>query len=255
MVRLRLVELPVPAVPGDETPFLDAAATAPLPDVFVLPELFSTGYVMDRIGDLAVGESLEGSSLPGFCGAMGVWCISGTHAVSTGAGLANRLHVISPAGSIAHHVDKVHLFGMMGEDRVFTRGGASGPFDLPWGRAGAMICYDLRFPELARGLVLDGAAVLFVAAHWPFVRSDIFRCLLQARAAEAQVFVAGCNIGGSHLGIEYRGGGGVAGPMGLFLHGEDVAEGVRDFELDMAEVPRARQLIDCLGDRRPEVYR
>lgn len=254
---LRLVELPVAKHSGEaEELVLEAAGISPLPDAFMVPELFTTGYVLDSLPALAlkVGEA----PLPGissFCRERGVWAVAGTLPVMTSRGLVNRLHVISGSGDVVHSTEKVHLFRNMGEDSVFTPGEPSGVFDTPWMSAGAIVCYDVRFPELSRRLVLDGAEIVFVPAEWPEPRMELFRCLLRARSAEAQVFFAGCNIGGEHLGVRFGGGGGVSAPSGNLLEGRDVAQGVRDFTIDPEEVPRMRRRIDCLRDRRPEVYK
>jgi predicted amidohydrolase len=255
-LRLRLIELPVPHSPDEaEGIVLEAAGIRPLPDVFFIPELFSTGYVLDRLPGLARGEGPDPlPAISSFCAGSGVWAVAGTLPVRTSRGIVNRLHVIGSDGSVAHSTEKVHLFRQMGEDRVFAPGIPSGTFETPWMRAGAVVCYDLRFPELSRRLTLAGAEILFVPAQWPEPRMELFRCLLRARSAEAQVFSAGCNIGGEHLGVRFGGGGGVSSPSGSLLEYDDMAMGVRDFTVEPEEVPRARRKIDCLQDRRPEVY-
>jgi len=253
---LRLVETPVPPSPAEaEEIALEAASIRPLPDVFVLPELFTTGYALDSLPGLA---SREGEPiLPltrAFCAREGIWAVAGTLPVLTERGIVNRLHVISPDGSIAHTTEKVHLFRQMGEDGVFTPGSPAGVFRTPWMAAGAAVCYDIRFPELFRALTLGGARIVFVPAEWPKSRIELFRCLLRARSAEAQVFTAGCNVGGEHQGVVFGGGGGVAAPSGALLQGRDAAAWTTDYDIDPEDVPRMRRKIDCLSDRRPEVY-
>ena len=253
---LRLVEQQIRGTPGEaEEQAVEAASITPLPDAFMLPELFTTGYVLDRLPSLALDAAAEPLPLlRAFCAREGVWAVAGALPVSTPGGVVNRLHVISGGGAVVHRTEKAHLFRLMGEDSVFAPGSPSGAFRTPWMEAGAVICYDLRFPELSRSLALAGARILFVPAEWPEPRMELFRCLLRARSAEAQIFTAGCNPGGEHLGVRFGGGGAVSSPSGALLPWRDVAPGVRDFEIDPEEVPRVRQKIDCLSDRRPEVY-
>jgi omega-amidase len=183
-----------------------------------------------------------------------MWVVSGTLPVRTGLGVVNRMAVFSPDGAIAYETEKVHLFKQMGEDTAFFPGKCGGTFPFKGTKAAGIICYDLRFPELARRLVLDGAEILFVPAQWPAGRLELFRSLLRARAAEAQIFTVGCNLGGEHLGVMFNGGGGVAHPGGKMIKGRTVAEGVTDYDIELSDVALIRSRINCLEDRRPEEY-
>jgi predicted amidohydrolase len=234
---------------------LEACSIAPFPDVAVLPELFSIGFLLDAMDAAA----LEPGDLPGLPLARvarecGMWLFGGSFPVRTSGGIVNTMPVYSPSGTLVHTVGKIHLFRAMGEHTVFTGGLPSGVFEMQGIPVGAAVCYDLRFPEVFRDLALEGALILFVAAQWPVQRRKVFRCLLQARSSEAQVFTVGCNLGGDHLGSRFRGGGGVCAPSGDFLKGRRVAAGVTDYVLDMALVGQERKRINCLADRRPETY-
>lgn len=197
---------------------------------------------------------LESLPLADLAGDTGTWIVGGSFPVKTPRGIINTMPVFDPGGKLAHTAEKMHLFRRMGEDTVFTGGKASGVFPFMAGKAGAAVCYDLRFPEVFRPLTLGGATMLIVSAQWPGLRRSVFRCLLQARSAEAQVFTVGCNLGGSHLGTRFGGGGGVVTPGGEFLRGERVMPGVTDYDVDMSQVEDERNRIDCLADRRPEAY-
>ncbi|MBN1433389.1 hypothetical protein JW921_01425, partial [Candidatus Fermentibacterales bacterium] len=214
-----------------------------------------TGYVLDRLAALAVREG-DLTDYPLFLTASAnrMWLVGGSLPVMTGAGLVNRLPVWNREGELVHWTEKVHLFRQMHEDSAFIPGTPSGIFRLEEFEAAAALCYDLRFPEVFRRLVLMGAELIFVPAQWPARRAGLFRSLLRARAAEAQVFVVGCNLGGEHLGVEFGGGGGVALPTGDLLDGTAVSEGVTDFEIDRSLIADTRESIDCLSDRRPDAY-
>jgi len=253
---VRLVQKAIEGSPEDSLEeFLSSASTPPVPDVVVLPELFTVGYVLDRIPSLALEmDELEDSPVSRFASENGVWTVAGTFPVRSSRGIVNLMPVYSPDGSLVYTTEKVHLFRQMGEDRAFAPGSCGGTFPMNDTLAGGIVCYDLRFPELARRLTLAGAEILFVPAQWPSGRIGLFKALLRARAAEAQVFVAGCNLGGSHLGVSFKGGGGIAHPAGRMIKGDQVVPGVTDYSIDPQDVDRLREKIHCLEDRRPEEY-
>ncbi|MCK5840584.1 MAG: carbon-nitrogen family hydrolase [Candidatus Sabulitectum sp.] len=253
---IRLAELPV----AGDWDFCMARAVhsvgiTPKPDVIVFPELFSIGFVLDKIPELAIREAdLRGHALSKAALAHGVSIVGGTLPVRTSRGIINMLPVWDSKGQLIHTTEKSHLFRNMGEDSVFTAGTPSGVFQINGITAGASVCYDLRFPELFRRHTLKGARIIFLPAQWPEPRIELFRSFLRARAGEAQVFFVGCNLGGDHLGVRFRGGGGIASPAGKMLKWMDTGEYLRDFDVDMNEVDIVRNRIACLEDRRPEIY-
>ena len=255
-MRLRLVELPID---GDPDVCMErscaVACASPVPDLALLPELFTTGFVLDRIASLSHSPADLPGLLPARTAASAsMWLAAGTLPVRKDGGTVNRMAVFSRTGEVAYTTEKVHLFRQMGEDTAFSRGACGGTFDLEGTRTAGIVCYDLRFPELSRRLTLEGAVLILVPAQWPSGRITLFKSLLRARAAESQVFVAGCNLGGEHLGVSFMGGGGVAHPSGNLLQGIDIAEGVSDYVLEPHDVAEMRLKIDCLSDRRPEEY-
>lgn len=253
---VRLCELPIR---GSWDRCMERAVSAcsaqPLPDVAVLPELFTIGYVLHRIRGAALNPSDLGSlPLARVAGSTGIWVLGGSFPVSTPRGVINTMPVYDPLGRLVHTAEKIHLFRSMGEEKAFSGGLPTGVFNMGGITAGAAICYDLRFPEVFRPMTISGARIIFVSAEWPKPRQGVFRCLLQARSAEAQVFTVGCNLGGDHLGTVFRGGGGVSSPSGEFIRGHVVSPGVRDFEINIGQVQLERRRIDCLADRRPGAY-
>lgn len=253
---LRLVELGIEGSPAENMyKFSEAAVIPPLPDAVIFPELFTTGYVLDSIPSLALSEEdLIDLPAASAAGDNGIWIIGGTLPVKTDSGVVNRMLVYSPEGALAYQTEKVHLFKQMGEDRAFIPGKCGGTFPFMGTTGAGIVCYDLRFPELSRRLALDGAEILFVPAQWPSGRLELFRSLLRVRAAEAQIFTVGCNLGGEHLGVMFGGSGGVAHPGGKMIRGCSVIENVSDFDIDLTDVEEMRSHMNCLDDRRPEEY-
>ena len=83
----------------------------------------------------------------------------------------------------------------MREDTLFRPGGndKSGPLNTPAGSLAGLVCYDLRFPELARKQAAAGANLMIISAQWPKARVDHWQTLVKARAIENQIYVIACN--------------------------------------------------------------
>ena len=102
----------------------------------------------------------------------------------------------------------------MNETSVYSPGEIAAPFDTRFGRIGALICYDLRFPELFKKLASEGARIIFVPAAWPSVRISDWQELLVKRAIDNKIYIAGINavgddgrniFGGSTMVVNPRG--------------------------------------------------
>jgi predicted amidohydrolase len=126
--------------------------------------------------------------------------------------------------------------------------------DTSVGRIGVFICYDLRFPELARRLAVEGAEIIVVPGEWPKPREEHWRTLLRARAIENQLFVVAANCCGVTGKLDFFGSSLIIGPKGELLAegGYEPAELVAT--LDFAEMQAWREQISCFKDRKPEFY-
>ena len=159
--------------------------------------------------ELSRGEE-DDPALPAFralAEELGIWLLIGSLAIKVSdAQTANRSFLIDPRGGVAVRYDKIFLFDVdlpsgeqYRESRTVAGGAAAVTADLPWGRIGLSICYDLRFPQLYRALAQHGAFALTVPsaftettgkAHW--------HVLLRARAIENGAFVIAPAQGGVH---------------------------------------------------------
>ncbi len=191
----------------------------------------------------------------------GAWLLIGSMVLRASAEkLANRSLLIDPAGTIAARYDKIHMFDVeipdgqsYRESKAYEAGAAAVTADLPWGRLGLTVCYDLRFPDLYRALARAGAAFLTVpsaftkytgAAHW--------HVLLRARAIETGCFVfAPAQCGVHDGGRETYGHSLIVAPWGEVLADGGEAPGVTLAEIDPAEVAKARAMIPALDHDRP----
>ncbi len=173
----------------------------------------------------------------------------------TGEGkIYNTSYIIDSDGEIAGTYRKVHLFTLYREHEHFGRGGPARVFETGSGKIGAMICYDLRFPELARKIALDGAEIICVSALWPLARIEHWSLLLRARAVENQLFVIGTNGCGTEGKITWGGKSAIFSPLGETLAAAGTGEQTVVGVLRGGEIEEFRKLIPCFEDRFPEAY-
>ncbi|HIJ68396.1 MAG TPA: carbon-nitrogen family hydrolase [Deltaproteobacteria bacterium] len=219
----------------------------------VLPEMWSCSFpypvlremaektpeILDRMCKIALDKRLV---------------IAGSLPEAAGKTIFNTGYLIDSTGKIAGRYRKVHLFSLYNEQRHFGYGTSAQVFSTSIGKIGMMICYDLRFPELARKMALDGAEIICVSALWPLVRIEHWSLLLRARAIENQLFVVGCNGCGAEEKITWGGASAIISPLGTVLAqaGQDEQSIVR--ALNPFEMSDFRKTIPCFEDRVPEVY-
>lgn len=120
---------------------------------------------------------------------------------------------------------------------------------LPETTVGIATCYDLRFPELFRGLVDAGAETLVVSAGWPERRRSHWTLLAQARAIENQAFVLACGTAGTHADVPQAGHSIVVDPWGEVLAEAGAGEQVLTVDFDPGKVAATREQFPVLKDR------
>ena len=194
---------------------------APGSDLYVLPEMWSTGFATNPIG---MAEPDGGMSLEwmkdraaeldaAICGSISICNTSdGT--------FRNRHYFVEPSGKYAFY-DKHHLFRYGGEDRYYTAGDERTTVYYRGFRFRLVTCYDLRFPKWVR--YDDDYDALIVVANWPKSRQNAWQILTRARAIENQCFVVGCNRVGEDESCEYIGRSVIVGPKG-----QTIAQAISD---------------------------
>lgn len=201
----------------------------------VLPELWATGFDYPRCVELAGRTPALLEELRQLAAASGLVIGGSLLELPEGKGKEKKpwnTFFIVDANGVVGKYRKQHLFGFWHEDRFFAAGDRPVPITTAHGAVGPLVCYDLRFPELAAGHTFAGAQLLLVSAQWPKSRLDHWRILLQARAVENQAFVVGCNSCGPGGEIEFGGHSMVVGPDGHIL-----AEGGQEEEVVSCALP------------------
>ncbi|MEV0243476.1 carbon-nitrogen family hydrolase [Streptomyces sp. NPDC050674] len=222
-------------------------------DLVLLPELWTTGaFAYEEFAREA--EPLEGPTYEAMAKAAsdaGVWLHAGSVPERDPEGpLYNTSLVFSPSGDLAAAYRKIHRFGFdKGEAVLMGAGSELVTVRLPATTLGLSTCYDLRFPELFRGLVDAGAETLVVAAGWPERRRSHWTLLAQARAVENQSFVLACATAGTHAGIPQAGHSIVVDPWGEVLAQAGAGEEVLTVEFDPGKVTATREQFPALKDR------
>jgi predicted amidohydrolase len=185
-----------------------------------------------------------------------IWLHVGSLAIKIGPDVAaNRSYLIDPNGDVVASYDKIHMFDVdlangesYRESRMFRPGERAVVGDLPWGRIGMSICYDLRFPALYRALAEAGSA--FVAIPAAFTRQTgeaHWHALTRARAIENGCYVFAAAQGGLHeSGRETFGHSLVVDPWGVVIAENGTEPGIVLAEIDPAAVTAARSRIPSL---------
>ncbi|MEU2156965.1 carbon-nitrogen family hydrolase [Streptomyces sp. NPDC019396] len=230
-------------------------------DLVVLPELWPTGaFAYDLF--TAEAEPLDGPTHEVMAKAAadaGVWLHAGSivergpAAEGSAGALFNTSLVFSPAGELARVYRKIHRFGFdKGEAVMMAAGTELVTVPLP-GSPGATLglatCYDLRFPELFRGLVDAGADILVIAAGWPERRRAHWTLLAQARAVENQSYVLAVGSAGTHAGVQQAGHSIVVDPWGEVLAEAGPDEQILTADLDLTKPAATREQFPALKDR------
>ncbi|MNH79791.1 2-oxoglutaramate amidase [compost metagenome] len=225
------------------------------PDVIVLPEMWNTGYALTEINDLADLQGLETKTwLSDFAREYGVHIVGGSVAQKTEGHVRNTMYIYNRQGELVGEYSKIHLFRLMEEEKHLASGEQRVTFELEGITAGSSICYDIRFPELARSLALSGAKALFIPAEWPHPRLHHWRTLLTARAIENQMYVIACNRVGVSGKDSFFGHSMIIDPWGEIIaeggEGEEIVTG----QIDLSIVDEVRKRIPIFEDRRPNLY-
>lgn len=194
-------------------------------DLYVLPEMFSTGFCTSPqgIAEPAASESLAWMKQKAAqCNA----ALAGSIAIEEKGHYYNRFYFVYPDGTVKSY-DKHHLFTYGGEHLNYTAGQERVVVVWKGVRILLQICYDLRFPVFARNRN-DYDLILYVAS-WPTPRVAVWNTLLHARAIENQCYVAGVNRVGSDPNCQYSGGTFLIDP-----YGKDVAVSPTDVESEIS---------------------
>lgn len=181
-------------------------------DLFILPEMFNTGFTMNAkdCAEEVNGKTMEwlrSKAKENNCVVTGSMIVreKSTSDSSANGIFYNRLIWMKPDGSFQQY-DKRHLFRFAEEQKTFTAGSKKIIPELNGWKICPLICYDLRFPVWSRRTKQEDYDVLIYVANWPDQRIHAWKQLLIARAIENQCYVAGVNRIGNDGNMNHHSG-------------------------------------------------
>lgn len=227
-------------------------------DLLVFPESLMTRYEQDRGDFLAAAEPLDGAfctSIDALAAKHGLWMVYTVNELNPEGQPFNTAVVVDDCGQKQGVYRKTHLFDTdftRESDRMGRGNELFEPIETPFGKIGLGICYDLRFPELARYEALRGADLILYPAAWVDgkLKAHQWQTLLTARAIENEVFVAGV----SRADAGYIGQSCIVDPRGVVIAAGGLEQCLVTARVDTKEVSRVRASMPTLNHRRPELY-
>ena len=234
-------------------------------DFIVLPEMFNCPYSNDKFIEYAEEEngSFTLNKISELAKKNNVYILAGSIPEKENDRLYNTSYLFDKQGDIVAKHRKMHLFDIdvkgkitFKESDVLTAGDNVTIADTEFGKIGIGICYDVRFPELARLMVENGALILFYPgafnmttgpAHWEL--------LFRSRALDNQVYCVGVapalNENASYHSFGHSI---VANPWGEIIAEADEKENLIISEIDLSEIKRIREELPLLKNKREDLY-
>ncbi len=231
-------------------------AQHPGSDLYVLPEMWSTGFATEPEGiaaseeDNAALEWMRSEARQrhcALCGSLAIRCADGTY--------RNRHYFVDGRSSAVSYYDKHHLFTYGHEDSYYTPGRQPVVVSYAGFRLLLLTCYDLRFPVWSRYTEQCPYDAILIVANWPQHRQAAWQVLTRARAVENQCYLIGVNRVGDDRYSHYQGASCVIDCYGKTLvqcSPDQVQAATAD--LDLAELQRRRQKFRVLDDRDAFVF-
>ena len=215
-------------------------------ELVLLPELWSCGLLENRKQAVEQAAASRGiiDKLLAISDKRKIFSAGSLPEMDKNGRVFNTLFVAGP-GSFLERYRKIHLFPLLNEGEIFEPGEHARDIWIETSRGkiglGCIICYDLRFPDLARILALRGVDILICSALWPAARREAFETLLKARAMENQCFLLASNACQEVAGVEFAGSSRMICPDGRILFRMENKSGLNIKELDTRWIHKSRK--------------
>ncbi len=233
-------------------------------NMVVLPEMFNCPYETHRFASYAELEGGETwQKLSQVAKAKNIYLISGSIPEMEGDNIYNTSFIFNPEGKQIGKHRKIHLLDIniengqyFNESDTLHAGDSSTVVDTEYGKIGIAVCYDIRFPELARIMVEQGARLIIYPATFNMNTGPAhWELLFRMRAVDNQVFTVGCAPARDYsLSYISYGNSIVVDPWGDVVGRLDDSEGYLLGEIDFSEVNQIREQLPLLKHRRKDVY-
>ena len=235
------------------------------PDFVILPEMFCCPYQTENFPIYAEKEGGPvWQQLSGYAKQYGIYLIGGSMPEKDAEGnVYNTSYIFDREGKQIGKHRKVHLFDIdvkggqtFKESDTLTAGDSDTVFDTEFGKIGVMLCFDIRFPELSRMMVNDGAKVIFVPAAFNMTTGPAhWELSFRTRALDNQIYMVGCaparDVSAGYISWGHSI---VTDPWGKVIDMLDEKKGILLAELDMDYEEQVREELPLLKSRRKDIY-
>ena len=235
------------------------------PDFVILPEMFCCPYQTENFPIYAEKEGRPvWQQLSGYAKQYGIYLIGGSMPEKDAEGnVYNTSYIFDREGKQIGKHRKVHLFDIdikggqtFKESDTLTAGDSDTVFDTEFGKIGVMLCFDIRFPELSRMMVNDGAKVIFVPAAFNMTTGPAhWELSFRTRALDNQIYMVGCaparDVSAGYISWGHSI---VTDPWGRVIDMLDEKKGILLAELDMDYEEQVREELPLLKSRRKDIY-
>ena len=235
------------------------------PDFVILPEMFCCPYQTENFPIYAEKEGGPvWQQLSGYAKQYGIYLIGGSMPEKDAEGnVYNTSYIFDREGKQIGKHRKVHLFDIdvkggqtFKESDTLTAGDSDTVFDTEFGKIGVMLCFDIRFPELSRMMVNDGAKVIFVPAAFNMTTGPAhWELSFRTRALDNQIYMVGCaparDVSAGYISWGHSI---VTDPWGRVIDMLDEKKGIILAELDMDYEEQVREELPLLKSRRKDIY-
>lgn len=236
------------------------------PDFVILPEMFCCPYQTENFPIYAEKEGGQvWQQLSGYAKQYGIYLIGGSMPEKDAEGnVYNTSYIFDREGKQIGKHRKVHLFDIdikggqtFKESDTLTAGDSDTVFDTEFGKIGVMLCFDIRFPELSRMMVNDGAKVIFVPAAFNMTTGPAhWELSFRTRALDNQIYMVGCaparDVSAGYISWGHSI---VTDPWGRVIDMLDEKKGILLAELDMDYEEQVREELPLLKSRRKDMYK
>lgn len=235
------------------------------PDFVILPEMFCCPYQTENFPVYAEKEGGPSwQEMSDYARKYHIYLIAGSMPEADDVGkVYNTSYIFDRDGKQIGKHRKAHLFDInvkngqyFKESDTLTSGDHATVFDTEFGKMGVMICYDIRFPEFARTMVLDGARMIFVPAAFNMTTGPAhWELTFRARALDNQIYMLGCAPArDTQAGYISWGHSIVTDPWGKVMKQLDEKEGILIEEIDLDREDQIREQLPLLKHRKSEMY-
>lgn len=235
------------------------------PDFVILPEMFCCPYQTENFPVYAEKEGGPSwQAMSDYARKYHIYLIAGSMPEADDVGkVYNTSYIFDRDGKQIGKHRKAHLFDInvkngqyFKESDTLTSGDHATVFDTEFGKMGVMICYDIRFPEFARTMVLDGARMIFVPAAFNMTTGPAhWELTFRARALDNQIYMLGCAPArDTQAGYISWGHSIVTDPWGKVMKQLDEKEGILIEEIDLDREDQIREQLPLLKHRKSEMY-